>query len=104
MFEECPATLKMARTILKDGYFDETVHHCKIIQYIPEEERIYLLAGKTDLPSFSLDGLYECTISSKDGSVLCTGAIRERYWSKAGKVIVFRIENGFYKKYVLLSF
>ena len=97
MFEECPAILKMTRTILKDGCFDETAHHCKIIRYISGEERIYLLAGKADRPSFSLDGLYECTVSSKDGPVICTGTIRERYWSKAGKVIVFRIENGFYK-------
>lgn len=97
MFEECPAVLRMTRAILKDGIFDETAHSCKVIRYNSEEENIYLLAGKTDLPLFSLDGIYECTVTSKGMPVICTGTIRERYWSKTGKVIVFRVENGFYK-------
>jgi len=97
MFEECAATLKMKRVILRDGQPDELVHHCKIIRYIPEKECIYLIVGKADVTSFSLDGIYECSIAAKEEPVSCSGTIRERYWSKAGRVIVFRVENGFYK-------
>ena len=97
MFEECSAVLRMTRVILKDGLFDKISHHCKVIRYDSKEESIYLLAGKTELPSFSLDGIYECVIAAQGGSTACTGTIRERYWSKAGKIVVFRVENGFYK-------
>ena len=97
MIEECPAGLRMIRVILKDGLFDDLSYNCKIIRYNPEEESIYLLTGKVDLPTFSLDAVYECTISLPDGPLICSGTIRERYWSKAGRVILFRVENGFYK-------
>lgn len=97
MFEGCPAVLRMLRTILKDGLFDDLSYNCKVIRYINEEESIYLLTGKIDLPAFSLDAVYECTVQSEEGPVICTGSICERYWCKAGRVIVFRIANGFYK-------
>ncbi len=97
MFEECPASLRMIRTIRRDGGFDDLSYNCKIIRYIPEEENIYLLTGKVDLPTFSLDAVYECTISLPEDPLVCSGTIRERYWSKAGRVMVFRVENGFYK-------
>ncbi len=38
MYEECPAKLKMERVILKDGFFDETIHICKVINCDPEKE------------------------------------------------------------------
>lgn len=97
MFEECPANLRMIRVILKNGLFDDLTYNCKVIRYISEEENIYLLTGKVDLPTFSLDAIYECTVTTPDGPVVCSGTIRERYWSKAGRVMVFRVENGFYK-------
>ena len=46
MYEECPALLQMTRTFLEDGEKDEIIHHCKVIRYDPEEENIYLIAGK----------------------------------------------------------
>ena len=85
MYEECPAKLKMERVILKDGFFD------------PEKETIWLLTGKTELPVFSLDALYTCSLEQEEESVSCQGQIRERYWNKLGRVIVFHIQNGFYK-------
>lgn len=97
MFEECPAELRMIKVILRDGMFDENVHHCKVIRYNSEEESIYLLTGKTEITLFSLDGIYECTIHTKEGRTICSGMIWERYWSKAGRVIVFHVQNGFYK-------
>jgi len=56
-----------------------------------------LLTGKTELSVFSLDALYECKIQSEDEILVCQGYVKERYVSKLGKVIVFRIQNGFYK-------
>ncbi|QDW73738.1 hypothetical protein FND36_06635 [Lachnospiraceae bacterium KGMB03038] len=100
MYEDCPAKLKMERMILKDGFFDETVHHCKVISYHPEREMVYLLTGKTELPVFSLDALYTCIIETEEEAICCEGQIRERYWSKLGRVIVFHIQNGFYKNLV----
>ena len=97
MYEECSADLRMIRMIKKGGFFDDLSYHFKIIRYIEEEESIYLLTGKVDLPTFSLDGIYECIIQAEDAPVICTGTIRDRYWSKAGRVILFRVENGFYK-------
>ena len=98
MYEECPALLQ--RTILEDGEKDEVIHHCKIIRYNPEEENIYLIAGKSDITSFSLDGVYKCTVDSEKREIWCLGVIRERYCNKAGKVIVFRVQNGFYENCV----
>ncbi len=100
MYQECPAKLKMRRQILSEGFFDETAHACKIITYNPEEENIYLLSGKTELPVFSLDAEYECSISVDDEVLKTTGMITERYASKLGKVIVFHVRNGFYKNLV----
>lgn len=97
MYKDCPAHLSMVRVILGDGYFDETVYACSIIRYIPEKESIYLLAEKADLPDFSLDALYECSIQKNEDVLKCQGFIKERYISKLGKVIVFQIQNGFYK-------
>ncbi len=100
MYQDCPVKLKMKRLFLNDSLFDENVHNCKIIQYNSEEENIYLLAGKTELTMFSLDAEYECEIGTEEGEVKCVGTLIERYLSKMGKVLVFHVHNGFYKKLV----
>lgn len=97
MYRDCPAELRMTRMILSEGYMDEESYPCKVITYHSEEECIYLLTGKTEVTTFSLDGIYECRIKAKDEIVTCSGVIKERYWSKLGKVVVFQIKNGFYK-------
>ncbi len=86
--------------VLKEGRFDAKVHHCTIITYRPEEECIYLIAEDADITEFSLDGNYECRISEAQGETACIGAVRERYWNKAGRVLKFQIKNGFYKNLV----
>ncbi len=37
-------------------------------------------------------------IENSEDPVICKGIIKERYWNKAGKVMKFKIQNGFYKK------
>ena len=68
MYEECPALLQMTRTFLEDGEKDEIIHHCKVIRYDPEEENIYLIAGKSDITSFLMEGVYKCTRNSEKKS------------------------------------
>ena len=97
MYRECSANLAMKRVILGEGYYDEGKYECTVIRDIPEKESIYLLTGETDLPVFSLDALYECSIYTGEESISCQGYIRERYMSKIGRVVLFQIENGFYK-------
>ena len=100
MYEGRPVDMQMERMILEEGFFDQTIYQCEIITYKPEEERIYLLSKRTELPVFSLDGIYRCTIAAEEGLVECSGSITERYWNKLGRVMVFRLRNGFYKKVV----
>ena len=100
MYEECSADIRMTRMILKEGFFDKATYHCSIITYNPEEECIYLLSDETQLPVFSLDGIYECRIDTPKGVIGCSGTIRERYWNKVGIIVKFQIRNGFYKNLV----
>ena len=97
MYEKCPASLRMTRVIVQNGYFDENIYHCEVIMYNPKEESIYLLTGKSELPLFSLDGVYECILEVEEEEIKCEGVIKERYGNKLGKVVVFYVRNGFYK-------
>ena len=100
MYEGCQADIRMNRMVLKEGRFDAKVHHCSITMYRPEEECIYLVAEDTEITEFSLDGNFECRSNTPEGEIACIGAITERYWNKAGRVLKFQIKNGFYKNLV----
>ncbi len=100
MYEDCPARLVMKRSILTDGRMDEASRMCKVISYDPDEGDLYLLIGKTGLSRFSLDGLYECSLTENGESLTCTGLLKERYATRGGKMVVFHIQNGFYKNIV----
>lgn len=100
MYENCPVTLKMTRMIHDGDNINEKVYRCKVVQYNPENECIYILTGKLGLSVFSLDGVYECEIETETEKIRCTGMIRERYGNKLGKIIVLKVKNGFYKNSV----
>ena len=102
-FKGSTAKLKMKKMVLDSGYYNDTEYTCKVAAYEKEKANIYLLTGKTELPEFSLDAIYECVLSEEESEISCLGVIRERYWSKLGKVVVFHIENGFYKNIVNLK-
>ena len=97
-YEGCTAKLRMERVILEDSFFDETEYLCKIIAYDEEEETLYLVSEEAELTSYSLDGIYECSIEDPKDPVVCKGILKERYGNKAGRVMKFKIQNGFYKK------
>ena len=82
----CTAKLRMDRVILEDSFFDE------------KEETLYLVSEEAELTFYSLDGIYECSIEDPKDPVVCKGILKERYWNKAGRVMKFKIQNGFYKK------
>ena len=69
MYRECPADLSMVRVILGDCYYDEHIHSCQVIRYIPDRECIYLLSDTAELSVFSLDALYECEIINENEDI-----------------------------------
>lgn len=91
-----PVDLQMEKMVLEKGKLDRTMHKCKVLKYMEERERIYLFLEDEPLTNISLDGIYQCDISTREGLLRCDGMIDERYQNKAGNVLVFRIENGFY--------
>ena len=100
MFEKCPITLKMVRSILRDGFFDEETCHGTIIRYVPEEECIYFLSDDRALSEYSLDAVYECRITTKEKNIACLGMVKDRYQNKTGNIVKYKIQNGFYKNLV----
>ena len=67
----CTAKLRMDRVILEDSFFDETEYLCKIIAYDEEEETLYLVSEEAELTSYSLDGIYECSIENLGSERSC---------------------------------
>ena len=98
MYQNCQVELKMLQSFLKDSVPDENKYSCKVIHYLPEKELLYLLTGKSELTEYSLDAIYQCDIKTEDDRVRCKGIILERYWNELGKILVFQVKNGFYKK------
>lgn len=96
-FQGSTVKLKMKKMLLSGCEYSDVVHTCKVLDYRQELGRLYLLTGKTEVTEFSLDGVYECSWTDGEIEVVCSGMIRERYWNKLGKVVIFEIQNGFYK-------
>lgn len=96
MYEGNYVDLQMAKTISADAVLDDTTHRCQVYKYDIEEDYIYLELKDEDLTVISLDAKYQCYISTKKEILYCTGVVKERYRSRFGNMVVFRIENGFY--------
>lgn len=97
MFEGCTAQLKMIKMILEGGFFNEGTYPCEIIRYEEDHECIHLLLLEGELPEISRDAVYQCRIEGEEEEVTCQGMIIERFIDKRGNIMVFQIENGFYK-------
>lgn len=70
---------------------------CKVVQYDAKREAVFLSLENDDLPAISLDAIYECNIREDYDLIACTGRIAERYCNQHGKILKFKINNGFYK-------
>lgn len=96
MYEGCPANMQMSKTILEDGICNDSIVSSKIITYDEDKECMYLLLEEAKLTEISLDGIYQCTVLQEE-PLTCSGRVTERFTDKRGNVIVFYVENGFYK-------
>ena len=95
MYEGSTAILKMLHVYLEGELMDENEYRCRITEYDPEREYMYMTLEEGDLTGISLDAEYDCRICEED--VSCQGSVRERYFDKEGRRLVFSVENGFYK-------
>lgn len=97
MYQNDKAELEMKRVLSAGGMLNHKVIECEVIRYDEREECIYLLLENEEVTSVSLDAVYECRIEHGEETVLSQGRIIERYWHENGKIIIYQIENGFYK-------
>ncbi|MDO4313322.1 MAG: hypothetical protein Q4C52_09565 [Eubacteriales bacterium] len=97
MYEGCSVELWMEQMILEEGELEERIHYCKVIGYDENKERIQLLLRGEEVDVISLDAIYGCKLMDGEKSAECEGMILERYMDKLGNMLVFQIENGFYK-------
>ena len=97
MYEGCPVELQMIKMIREGVEGDKQTYFCEILEHDQEKEYLYLLLMEASLDLISLDGVYECRILDDDNNVSCHGMVKERFRDKQGNLLVFQIENGFYK-------
>ena len=93
---EC-VELKMEKILCLNGVKEDMVHACTVLRYDENQECIYLLLQGGELTELSLDAIYTCKILGEDMQTECDGRIQARYCSEAGKILEFKIKNGFYK-------
>lgn len=97
MHEKKIVQLYMIKTMLPGQKKVEEKHLCRLWSYDRKKEMLYLLLQEEDLSRISLDGIYACEIQ-EDTPLLATGCVVERYFCEQGRMIKFKIKNGFYKK------
>ncbi len=96
MYEGNPVDLQMEKMISAQGIFDDESHRCQVFKYDMEEDDLYLLLKEDDLRKISLDAEYECCISTRSERLSCSGVVVERYQCEKGKILKFKIKDGFY--------
>lgn len=96
MHEKKIVKLDMIKNILSGKEKEEKEHLCRLWRYDMKNEMLYLLLQEDDLDGILLDGIYACTIQDET-PLLATGCVVERYSCEQGRMIKFKIKNGFYK-------
>lgn len=92
------AELTMRKLLCKGSDMDQKTYLCNILRYDFGKECIYLVLENSSLKEISLDAIYECVIKETESEkIMCTGRVVERFHEEAGRIIKFKIENGFYK-------
>lgn len=97
MYEGCSVELEMRQMILEEGKMEERIHYGRIISYDADQARMRLLLRGEPVEVISLDAIYRCKIMDGERSAECEGMVLERYLDRQGDMLVFQIENGFYK-------
>ena len=83
MCEGCSAELQMKQMILEDGVMDQ--------------ETLKMLLRGEEVDVISLDAVYNCKLTDGENVEECDGMVLERYLGDEGNILIFQIENGFYK-------
>ncbi|MFV0363970.1 MAG: hypothetical protein ACK5LL_12935 [Suipraeoptans sp.] len=97
MYNNYPVDLVMKEMILEGGFFDEVTYSGIINKYDKDKEVLFINV-REELPIYSRDAVYQCTIAAPDGNLIsCEGVVEDRYWTKDKRMIVFRIQKGFNK-------
>lgn len=97
MYQGCSAELKMSRMLLEEGDTEERVHYCRVLSDDREKEILKLILRGEEVDVISLDAVYSCKLTDGEKSESCDGMVLERYMGEQGNVLIFQIENGFYK-------
>lgn len=97
MYEGCSAELQMKQMILEEGRMEERVHYCKVLSSDEDKETLKLLLRGEEVDVISLDAVYNCKLTDGESVEECDGMVLERYLGEQGNILIFQIENGFYK-------
>ena len=91
------AELKIKKALRIGQLISEKVYVCELLSYDIQRAELLFTLKNEQLTELSLEAIYECNIQTVDGSLVCTGRIRERYCDREGKILKLQVENGFYK-------
>lgn len=97
MYEGCSVEIWMEQMILEEGETETRTHYGRVIGYDEAKECMQLMLRGEEVDVISLDAIYGCRIMDGEKSAECRGRILERYMEKRGNILIFQIENGFYK-------
>ena len=97
MYKGKQACLCMKKNMHKDKEVDNREYKCIVQEYNPTQECFYLQLLTGELTDIDLDGVYTCDIVDEIEQVSCSGNVVERFHAVPGKIVKFRIKNGFYK-------
>ena len=100
VFDGCPVELWMEQVLLEDEEIEERIHYCQVIEYDEMNEQLKMMLRGEEVPVISLDAIYGCKIMDGERFAKCHGRVLERYLSKQGNMLVFQVEDGFYKNTV----
>lgn len=97
MIEGSKMELKMIKVLKKGMILDQQVYTCRVDSYDSQGEKFLVQVSEDYLTKFQLDAKYEAKIYTEKKTISCEGVIKERYQSEDGNIVLFLIENGFYK-------
>lgn len=97
MCEGCSVELQMKQMILEEGVMEDRVHYGKVLSVDKDRETLKMLLRGEEVDVISLDAVYNCKLTDGENVEDCDGMVLERYLGEEGNILIFQIENGFYK-------
>lgn len=100
VFDGCPVELCMKQILLENEEIDDRIHYCKVMEYDEMKEQLKMMLRGEEVSVISLDAIYDCKIMDGESYAKCQGRVSERYLNKQGNMLIFQVEDGFYKNTV----